>query len=72
MGVQRKGVQGSLEEILEFFHRNRLLLLILGETWLWSVGSLKQLAIVIDRRHSREEFSKGRGIHGLWSYETSS
>ena len=65
------GIQGSLEEVLEFIHRNRLLFLILGETlvlgetWLRAVDSLKHPAIVIDHRHPREEFSKGRGIYGV-------
>ena len=58
------GIQGSLEEVLEFIHRDRLLLLALGETWLRPVDSLKHPAIVIGHRHSREEFSKGRGNRG--------
>ena len=59
------GIQGTLEEVLEFIHRNRLIFLVLGETWLRPVDSLKHPAIVIDHRHPREEFSKGQGIHGL-------
>ena len=59
------GIQGSLEEVLEFMNRNRLLFLVLGETWLRPADSLRHPAIVIDHRYPREEFSKGRGVHGL-------
>ena len=46
------GVHGNLKEVLELIHRNRLLLLILGETWLRAVDSLKHPAI--DRPPSPE------------------
>lgn len=59
------GIQGSLEEVLDFMHMKRLLFLILGETWLRPADSLRHPAIVIDHRYPREEFSRGRGIHGL-------
>ena len=59
------GIQGSLEEVLEFIHRNRLLFLVLGETWLRPVDSLRHPAIAIDHRYPREEFSRGRGVHGV-------
>ena len=59
------GIQGSFEEVLEFMHSNRLLFLVLGETWLRPVDSLRHPAIVIDHRYPREEFSRGRGVHGL-------
>ena len=59
------GIQGSLEEVLEFMCRNRLLFLVLGETWLRPADSLRHPAIVIDHRHPREEFFRGRGVHGI-------
>ena len=59
------GIQGNLEEVLEFMNRNRLLFLVLGETWLRPTDTLRHPAIVIDHRYSREEFSRGRGVHGL-------
>ena len=59
------GIQGSLEEVLEFMHKNQFVFLVIGETWLRPADSLNHPAILIDHRYPREEFSRGRGIHGL-------
>ena len=59
------GIQDRLEEVLEFIHRNLSVFLVMGETWLRPVDSLRHPAIVINHRYPREEFSRGRGVHGV-------
>ena len=64
------GIRGNLEEVPEFIHSSRLLFLVPRETWLRPMDSLKHPVIVIDHRHPREEFSKGRVIRGFMILRT--
>ena len=59
------GVRGSLEEIVQFMDGRHLSFLILGETWLKPSDTLRHPSIVFDTRYPSQDFSKGRGIHGL-------
>lgn len=59
------GVRGSLEEIVQLMDEHHFSFLILGETWLKPMDTLRHSSITFDLRYPSKDPSKGRGIHGL-------